>query len=55
MSKIIPPYEAKTLFTNIDAIVPAAAVFLADLEAMYNSGQGAATVGDVCLRHVGAV
>lgn len=52
MSKIIPLYEAKTLFTNIDAIVPAAAVFLADLEAMYTSGHGAATVGDVCLRHV---
>jgi len=52
MSKIIPLYEAKTLFCNIDAIVPAAAVFLADLEAMFDAGMGSSTVGDVCLRHV---
>lgn len=52
MSKIIPLYEAKTLFCNIDAIVPAAAVFLADLEAMFDAGTGPTSVGDVCVRHV---
>lgn len=51
-SKIIPMYEAKTLFTNIDAIVPSAAAFLNDLEKMQEEGSGPSTVGDVCLRHV---
>jgi len=52
MSRIIPLYEAKTLFCNIDVIVSAAALFLADLEAMFSTGAGPATVGDVCIRHV---
>jgi hypothetical protein len=51
-SKIIPMYEAKTLFTNIDAIVPSAAAFLQDLEKMHEEGSGPSTIGDVCLRHV---
>ena len=52
-SKIIPMYEAKTLFTNIDAIVAASKLFLEDLEKMWASAQGETTVGDICLRHVG--
>ncbi|RSH95410.1 hypothetical protein EHS25_000497 [Saitozyma podzolica] len=50
-TQIIPLYEAKNLFANIDLIVPASHAFLADLEAMWASEQGEATVGDVCLRH----
>lgn len=48
-TQIIPLYEAKTLFANIDAIVPAAVAFLSDLESMSARGW---TVGDVSLRHV---
>jgi hypothetical protein len=51
-TQIIPLYEAKNLFANIDLIVPASHAFLADLEVMWASEQGEATVGDVCLRHV---
>jgi hypothetical protein len=50
---IIPAYEAKTLFGNIDALVPVNEAFLADLEQML-SPDGPATVGgigDVALRH----
>lgn len=54
-TQIIPLYEAKNLFANIDLIVPASQAFLADLEAMWASEQGETTVGDVCLRHVRAV
>lgn len=43
---ILPPYEAKTLFGNIDAIIPVNEAFLADLEAA-----GPSHIGDVCLRH----
>ncbi|KAL7421475.1 hypothetical protein Q5752_004362 [Cryptotrichosporon argae] len=50
-STIVPMYEAKVLFANIDAVLPAATVFLADLEAMWDSGQAEDVVGDVCLRH----
>jgi hypothetical protein len=53
-TQIIPLYEAKNLFANIDQIVPASHAFLADLEAMWASEQGEGTVGDVCLRHVRA-
>jgi protein ECT2 len=50
---IIPLYEAKTLFGNIDQLLPVNEAFLADLEAMGEPyGQGSAGgVGDVCLKH----
>ncbi|KAK4685638.1 hypothetical protein P7C73_g4506, partial [Tremellales sp. Uapishka_1] len=51
-SRIIPLYEAKTLFANIDAIVPASAAFLTDLEAMMFKGSGEVPIGDICLRHL---
>ncbi|WOO83440.1 Rho guanine nucleotide exchange factor gef2 [Vanrija pseudolonga] len=51
-SVIVPMYEAKTLFSNIDVILPAAQSFLADLEAVWALGNAAAQVGDVCLRHL---
>ncbi|WWC73238.1 uncharacterized protein I206_107204 [Kwoniella pini CBS 10737] len=49
--QLIPPYEAKAMFANIEAIVPASAAFLADLEAMWERGQAEDHIGDVCLRH----
>ncbi|KAL1406084.1 hypothetical protein Q8F55_007767 [Vanrija albida] len=49
---IVPMYEAKILFSNIEAILPAAQAFLKDLEAIYASGEAAARVGDVCLNHL---
>ncbi|KAK8843437.1 hypothetical protein IAR55_007094 [Kwoniella newhampshirensis] len=49
--QLIPPYEAKAMFANIEAIVPASAAFLTDLDAMLRTGQGEVTVGDICLRH----
>ncbi|GMK59311.1 hypothetical protein CspeluHIS016_0703260 [Cutaneotrichosporon spelunceum] len=51
-TSIIPVYEAKTLFGNIDAVLPAAMTFLADLEKMWDSGQADMVVGDVCLNHL---
>ncbi|TFK22329.1 hypothetical protein FA15DRAFT_522036 [Coprinopsis marcescibilis] len=50
---IIPLYEAKTIFGNIDSIIPVHEAFLLDLEKMV-SPSGPATVGgigDVSLRH----
>ncbi|WVW79055.1 hypothetical protein I302_101018 [Kwoniella bestiolae CBS 10118] len=49
--QLIPPYEAKAMFANIEAIVPASASFLTDLDAMMQSGRAEDLVGDVCLRH----
>ena len=49
---ILPLYEAKTLFANIDAIVPANTAFLFDLEQMARSGEGRPWIGDICLKHV---
>jgi protein ECT2 len=45
-SAILPSYEAKTLFGNIDAIIPVNEAFLDDLEEA-----GASHIGDVCLKH----
>lgn len=46
---ILPPYEVKTLFGNIDNLVPVNEAFLEDLEKMaVPNGPG---VGDVALRH----
>ncbi|KAG6336527.1 hypothetical protein ID866_2549 [Astraeus odoratus] len=50
---ILPPYEAKTLFGNIDNLLPVNEAFLADLEQMMEPG-GSRTVGrvgDVALKH----
>jgi hypothetical protein len=46
---IIPPYEAKIIFANIDAVVHAAETFFQDL-----AGATVETVGAVCLQHVGS-
>ncbi|CCL98268.1 uncharacterized protein FIBRA_00262 [Fibroporia radiculosa] len=46
---ILPPYEAKTLFGNIDNLLPVNEAFLGDLEKM--SLPGGPGVGDVALKH----
>ncbi|KAH0839928.1 hypothetical protein J3R83DRAFT_882 [Lanmaoa asiatica] len=47
---ILPPYEAKTLFGNIDNLLPVNEAFLADLEKMI-APNGSRNIGDVALRH----
>lgn len=49
---ILPAYEAKTLFGNIDTILPANEAFLVDLEEMLSGNSAVGGVGDVCLKHV---
>jgi hypothetical protein len=44
---IIPVYEAKTLFANIDQIVTAAFTFSSELDRATP-----VTVAEICLRHV---
>ena len=46
---IIAQYEAKTLFGNIDQLLPVNEAFLADLEQMERDGSPG--VGDVALKH----
>ncbi|KAF7332014.1 DH domain-containing protein [Mycena kentingensis (nom. inval.)] len=50
---IIPAYEAKTLFGNVDNLLPVNEAFLVDLERMVapNGEQAVGGVGDVALRH----
>lgn len=50
---IIPAYEAKTLFGNIDNLLPVNEAFLTDLERMAapNGSKVVGGVGDVALRH----
>ncbi|KAI0832749.1 hypothetical protein BC628DRAFT_1407153 [Trametes gibbosa] len=49
---IIPPYEAKTLFGNIDHLLPVNEAFLTDLEKMEKMAhKGGPGVGDVALKH----
>ncbi|KAF4602112.1 hypothetical protein EYR40_005316 [Pleurotus pulmonarius] len=50
---IIPSYEAKTLFGNIDNLVPVNEAFLADLDAMMASNDEGPVggIGDICLKH----
>jgi len=50
---IIPAYEAKTLFGNVDNLIPINEAFLTDLEKMLapNGAQTVGGVGDVALRH----
>ncbi len=53
---IIPLYDAKTLFGNLDTIVANASVFLRDIENIDLSGRVRERgIGDVCLRHVSDV
>lgn len=47
---ILPPYEAKTLFGNIDNLLPVNEAFLMDLEKMV-APSGSRNIGDVALRH----
>jgi hypothetical protein len=44
---IVPVYEAKTLFANIDQIVTTAFTFMMDLDRATPD-----TVAEVCLKHV---
>jgi hypothetical protein len=50
---ILPPYEAKTLFGNVDNLLPVNEAFLADLEKMVapNGAKTVGGIGDVALRH----
>jgi hypothetical protein len=50
---IIPAYEAKTLFGNVDNLLPVNEAFLTDLEKMLapNGSKVVGGVGDVVLRH----
>lgn len=50
---IIPSYEAKTLFGNVDSLLPVNEAFLTDLEKMMapNGARTVGGVGDVALRH----
>ena len=50
---ILPPYEAKILFGNVDNLLPVNEAFLADLEKMMGSNEARSLsgIGDVALRH----
>ncbi|KAE9410179.1 hypothetical protein BT96DRAFT_969851 [Gymnopus androsaceus JB14] len=50
---IIPKYEAKTLFGNLDNLLPVNEAFLTDLEKMMapNGSRTVGGIGDVALRH----
>jgi len=55
---IIKPYQANTLFGNIDALIPVHVAFLEDLNKMLaemndggNSGSSVGGIGDVSLKH----
>ncbi|KIJ70110.1 hypothetical protein HYDPIDRAFT_104781 [Hydnomerulius pinastri MD-312] len=49
---ILPAYEAKTLFGNVDNLLPVNEAFLTDLEKMVApNGSRVGGVGDVALRH----
>jgi hypothetical protein len=50
---ILPPYEAKILFGNVDSLLPVNEAFLVDLEKMIapNGPKAVGGIGDVALRH----
>jgi hypothetical protein len=51
---IIPVYDAKVMFANIDAVVEAAERFYSDLQEVDLTGRARdRNIGDVCLHHVG--
>lgn len=51
---LLPPYEAKTLFGNIDSILAVNEAFLHDLEQVVTSKgcNSVGGIGDVALKHV---
>lgn len=50
---IIPVYDAKVMFANIDAVVEAAENFSKDLQEVDISGRVKnRNIGDICLLHV---
>jgi hypothetical protein len=50
---IIPVYDAKVMFANIDAVVEAAESFSKDIQEVDISGRVKnRNIGDVCLLHV---
>lgn len=50
---IIPLYDAKVMFANIDSLVNAAEAFQKDIEAVDLTGRVVGRgIGDICLRHV---
>jgi hypothetical protein len=50
---IIPVYDAKVMFANIDAVVEAAERFCRDLQEVDLTGRARdRNIGDVCLHHV---
>ncbi|GJE84556.1 RhoGEF domain-containing protein [Phanerochaete sordida] len=50
---ILPPYEAKIIFGNLDQLIPVNEAFLRDLERMLaaDGPEAVGGVGDVCLKH----
>lgn len=51
-TRIIKTYEVRRLFSNVDAVVPAALAFQEDLQKMWAGGRAAEIIGDLCLDHV---
>lgn len=52
---IIPLYDAKVMFANIDSLVLAAEAFQRDIDAVDMTGRVVGRgIGDICLRHVSA-
>jgi hypothetical protein len=51
---LLDKYKAKTLFGNIDQLLPVSEAFLSDLEKMIgpNGQKLVGGLGDVCLKHV---
>ena len=52
-TSLLPAYEAKVLFGNVDNLIPVNEAFLTDLEKMMapNGAKTVGGVGDVALRH----
>ncbi|TRM67640.1 hypothetical protein BD626DRAFT_394072 [Schizophyllum amplum] len=52
-TSLLPAYEAKVLFGNVDSLIPVNEAFLTDLEKMMapNGAKTVGGVGDVALRH----
>ncbi|EKD04114.1 hypothetical protein A1Q2_01589 [Trichosporon asahii var. asahii CBS 8904] len=51
-TRIIKTYEVRRLFSNVDAVVPAALAFQEDLQKMWAGGRAAEIIGDLCLDHL---
>ena len=48
---LLPPYEAKILFGNLDTIVPTNEAFLQDLESLSGCERGDVGIGDIAIKH----